>query len=235
MAIDEALLYLRENGQIPNTIRLYWFKPSSITIGYFERVQDTVNLDYVLERNIPFTRRITGGGTVYHDENGEITYSVIASLSDFPSDPVERYRVICQALVYAIEEFGLQAEFKPVNDIVVRNRKVSGSAQTWRRSAFLQHGTLMYNTDIETLAHCLKPLREKLLAHGVSSIRERVTTLSIELGKRIEREEVLDALIKGFKKALHINPVLDSLTPRELELASKLREKYASREWIYRK
>jgi len=235
MALDEAMLLLREAGAIPDTVRLYYFKPSSITIGYFQRVYDSVNLDYVTSREIPFTRRITGGGSVYHDENGEVTYSVISLLELFPKDPVERYRAICSALIHALEELGLTGEFKPVNDIVVNNKKVSGSAQTWRKRAFLQHGTLMYATDLDTLEKSLKAPREKLEAHGARSIRERVTTISLELGRKVDQSEVVNALIRGFEKALKVKLVPGEFTSEELELALKLREKYASSQWIFKK
>ncbi|MET1160115.1 MAG: biotin/lipoate A/B protein ligase family protein [Thermoprotei archaeon] len=235
MAIDEALLLLRENSEIPNTLRLYYFKPSSITIGYFQRVVDAVNLEYVQKTGIPFTRRVTGGGSVYHDEKGEITYSVVASLEDFPSDIIERYRAICMGLVYAIEYLGLKAEFKPINDVVVNGKKVSGSAQTRKKHAFLQHGTLMYNTDLSIVAKALKAPREKLRDHGVKSIRERVTTLSIELKHSIGRDEVLEALIRGFEKALNTHFYIEELSRKELELAEKLVDKYSSRGWIYRR
>jgi len=235
MAFDEALLLLREDDLIPNTLRLYVFKPSSVTIGYFQRVVDVVNIDYVLSHNIPFTRRITGGGAVYHDEFGEITYSVVASLNDFPTDVVERYHRVCMGLIYALKSFGLNPVYKPINDIVVNDRKISGSAQTWRRRSFLQHGTLMYNTNLDELSNSLKPLREKLMAHGVSSIRDRVTTLSIALGKEVDRDEVLEALINGFSKAFETRFVEEEMSGLEKKLVEKLLEKYRSREWIYRK
>ncbi len=235
MAFDEAMLLLRERDKIPNTVRLYYFSPSSITIGYFQRIRDVVNLDFAEEKGIPYTRRITGGGAVYHDENGEITYSVVALLEDFPSDVIERYRYICSALMKALEKLGLNPVFKPVNDILVNNKKISGSAQTWRRKAFLQHGTLMYATDLDVLANSLKPPREKLESHGVKSIRERVTTVTIELGRRVDRGEVVEALIYGFRKVFQVDLEPSKPTREEIELTYRLREKYLSHEWIFRK
>uniref|UniRef100_A0A7C4NN16 Lipoate--protein ligase family protein n=1 Tax=Staphylothermus marinus TaxID=2280 RepID=A0A7C4NN16_STAMA len=235
MAIDEALLILRENGLIHNTLRIYWFKPSSVTIGYFQKVSDSVDEDYASTLGVPYTRRITGGGSVYHDENGELTYSVIASLNDFPRDPIERYRVICSGLVRAIEYFGLRGEFKPINDVLINNKKVSGSAQTWRKNAFLQHGTFMYNTDLDKLAHVLKAPKEKLSSRGLVSIKERVTTISIELGRIVTRDEALKALIEGFKNALNVDFQEDSLSSLENRYAEELVNKYRSLEWIRRK
>ncbi|WFO76360.1 lipoate--protein ligase family protein [Desulfurococcaceae archaeon MEX13E-LK6-19] len=236
MAIDETMLILRDENKIPNTLRLYVFNPSAVTFGYFQRINDAVNVEYLLENNIGFTRRITGGGSVYHDRFGEITYSIVAPIDEIARDIQESYRIICQGIVYAIKEFGLDAVFKPVNDVIVNNKKISGSAQARKKNALLQHGTLMYNTDLDILAKCLKAPKKKLESHGVKSIRERVTTLSIELGRRVTKNEVINAMIKGFKKALGINELkLSTYTPQEIELATRLKEKYMSKEWIYKR
>lgn len=236
MAIDEAMLVLRDKGVIPNTLRLYVFSPSAVTIGYFQRVEDAVDTSFLEKHGIDFTRRITGGGSVYHDKYGEVTYSVVAGINDISRDIEESYRIICNGIVYAIEEFGLKPVFKPVNDVVVNNKKISGSAQARKKNALLQHGTLMYATNIDLLARCLKAPKQKLESHGVRSIRERVTTLSIELGRRVSRNEVIEALIKGFKKALGVNEFkLSTYTVDEINIASVLKKKYMSREWIYRR
>ncbi|MEO3993694.1 MAG: biotin/lipoate A/B protein ligase family protein [Desulfurococcaceae archaeon TW002] len=235
MAIDEALLILKDRGLIPNTIRLYVFNPSAVTVGYFQRIDDAVNLEFLKKNNIGFTRRISGGGSVYHDAKGEITYSVVASIPDISHNILESYRIICGGIVYAVSEFGLKADFVPVNDVVINGRKVSGSAQSRRRSALLQHGTLMYATDLNTLANTLKAPKEKLREHKVSSILERVTTISRELGRVVTKDEAINALIKGFSKALNTNFVRGWYTNEELKLADELVSKYMSHEWIFQR
>jgi len=233
MAIDEAMLVLKDRGLIPNTLRLYVFRPSAVTIGYFQRVLESVDVEFVESRGIDYTRRITGGGSVYHDADGEVTYSVTALIDDISRNIMDSYRVICQGVVNAIRELGLEATFVPVNDVIINGKKVSGSAQSRRRNALLQHGTLMYNTDLVTLSRVLKAPKEKLLSHGVTSILERVTTISREVGRIVDKSEVINALIKGFSKALNIELIRGEYTSEELELANKLIEKYRSREWIY--
>lgn len=236
MAVDEAMLLLRDKEAIPNTLRIYVFSPSAVTFGYFQKIRDAINIEFLKEKNIDFTRRITGGGSVYHDEHGEVTYSIVAAIDDIARDVQESYRIICRGIVYAVKAFGLNAEFMPVNDVVVNKKKISGSAQARKKNALLQHGTLMYNTNLDILAKSLKAPEEKLEAHGVKSIRERVTTLSIELGRRVERSEVIEALVNGFKKALGIEEFITGTYSRqELELASQLTTKYSSHEWIYRR
>jgi len=235
MAMDEAMLLLRNRGVIPSTVRLYVIKPSAVTIGYFQKIKEAVDLEYITTNNIPVARRITGGGSVYHDEAGEVTYCVVADTSEFPGDVEDSYRRICGVLVRAIGKFGVKAEFKPVNDIIINGRKISGSAQARKGRALMQHGTLMYNTDIEVLANVLKAPKEKLKAHGVKSILERVTTLSKELGRKVERDEVIKALIESFEEELDIRLVKGSYVEEEVKLAGRLLEKYRSREWLYRR
>ncbi len=235
MAVDEAMLLLRDEDKIPNTLRLYVFNPSAVTIGYFQRINDAVNIDFLDKRNIPFTRRITGGGSVYHDVNGEVTYSIIASIRDVATDVLKSYEIICKGIVYAINKFGLDAQFVPINDVVVGGKKISGSAQSRKKRALLQHGTLMYNTDLMTLASSLKAPKEKLLSHGARSILERVTTLSRELGRRVTKDETIKAMIEGFSEALNVDFEESKLTDEELALASTLIEKYKSMKWIYKR
>ncbi len=236
MALDEAMLLLREEDKILNTLRLYVFNPSAVTFGYHQRIKDAINEEYLTKRGIGFTRRITGGGSVYHDSLGEVTYSVVALIDDISWDIERSYELICEGLVYAIEELGLKAEFRPANDVLVNNKKVSGSAQARKRKALLQHGTLMYNADLEELARCLKAPREKLSSHGIKSIKERVTTLSIELGRALTRNEVMEAMIKGFRSVLGLEDLKPAgHTSAEEELAHQLKKKYMSREWIYKR
>lgn len=234
MAIDEAMLLMRSQGKIPNTLRLYIFKPSAVTIGYFQSAEEEVNLDFCRKHGIEVVRRITGGGAVFHDENGEITYSIVVGLSEAPRDILKSYELYCKGIVYALEELGLKAEFKPINDVIVYGRKISGSAQTRKRRVLLQHGTFMYNTDIGTLAISLKIVPEKLKDKGATKLEERVITASKALGRTVSRDEALNALIKGFKRALNVNFIESSLTNEELELARKLvEEKYSRDEWNF--
>ncbi len=234
MAVDEAILIHREKNLVPNTLRIYIFEPSGVTIGYFQKVREVLNLDYLLQNKIDFTRRITGGGAVYHDSEGEITYAIIADIEDISKDIMESYRIICKGIIYALRKLGLKAVYKPVNDILVNNKKISGSAQTRKKKSLLQHGTLMYNTNLDMLEKTLRPPRIKLEDHGVVRVSDRVTTVYRELGRKINVDDIINALIQGFRKALGIDELLPgNLTISERKLAEKLYGKYESKVWIY--
>ncbi|MFA4661769.1 biotin/lipoate A/B protein ligase family protein [Pyrococcus kukulkanii] len=231
MAIDEAIMRARIEGRVPDTVRLYVFKPSSVTIGRFQSVKHDVNLEKARELGIPVVRRITGGGSVFHDEYGEITYSVIIGEDYHPAlkNIQESYRFLAGPLVDALKDLGLNAEFSGLNDIVVNGKKISGSAQTRRKGVILQHGTFMYSTRLEVLASVLKVSKEKLKDKRVKSIYERVTTVERE-GIKLSREEAYELLKNSFFRAFPLEP--GELTDYELELAEKLiEERYGNERW----
>ncbi|WP_297459388.1 biotin/lipoate A/B protein ligase family protein [Thermococcus sp.] len=231
MAIDEAIMRARIEGKVPDTVRLYAFSPSSVTIGRFQSVVHDVNLDEARRLRIPVVRRITGGGSVFHDEFGEITYSVIAGESFHPmlKNVGSSYRYLAGPLVDALRELGLDADFSGLNDITVKGKKISGSAQTRRKGVILQHGTFMYATRVEVLGKVLRVSGLKLRDKGVSSIWERVTTLERE-GIKLNRWEAYGLLKRGFFRAFPLKE--GKLTDYELELAERLvEEKYGNPEW----
>ncbi|NJE04114.1 biotin/lipoate A/B protein ligase family protein [Thermococcus sp. MV11] len=231
MAIDEAIMRARIEGKVPDTVRLYAFSPSSVTIGRFQSVIHDVNLEEARALGIPVVRRITGGGSVFHDEFGEITYSVVVREDHHPMlrNVEDSYRYLAGPLVDALRELGLNAGFSGLNDIVANGKKISGSAQTRRKGIILQHGTFMYATRVEVLAKVLRVSKAKLADKGVSSIWERVTTLERE-GVRLNRWEAYELLKDKFFTAFELEE--GELTNYELELAEKLiEERYGNPKW----
>jgi len=235
MAIDEAIMTARIEGKVEDTVRLYVFKPSSITIGRFQSIEHDVNLEKCQELSIPVVRRITGGGSVFHDAYGEITYSVVVGEDFHPDlrDIYKSYRLLASPLVEALKELGLNAEFSGLNDIIANGKKISGSAQTRRKGVILQHGTFMYATRLDILASVLKVSKKKLADKGVKSIWERVTTLERE-GIKLGRNDAYDLLREKFFEEFPLEE--GQLTDYELELAEKLiEERYGRDEWNFMK
>jgi lipoate-protein ligase A len=232
MAIDEALLKLNAEDKSPNTIRFWRWQPSTVSIGCFQSVEREVDLGVAKRYGVDVVRRITGGGAVFHDHGGELTYSVVCRQGDVPDDIIESYRLICGGLVRGFENLGLRAEFKPVNDVHANGKKISGSAQTRRWRSVLQHGTVLVSPDVKKMFELLKVSREKISDKFIVSVYERVTTVEREIGRKPTFEEVKEAMISGFEDSLNVKLHKGELTSEELELAKKLRPKYASDKWL---
>ncbi len=180
------------------------------------------------EFGIDCVRRWTGAGAVYHDQ--EITYGVIAPLNFFPKNIIESYRLICGWLVRALENLGIEAEFRPINDILVGNKKISGSAQTRRGGVLLQHGTLLYDLDLPTMFSALNVSREKISDKMIRSAEERVTCILRHCD--LDKMKVYEALVAAFTEGKDVE--FGAWSEAEIARAEELAEKkYGSEEWMY--
>ncbi len=227
MAIDEAVSNHVRIGADP-TIRFYGWKPSAVSIGYFQSLDDEVDLAACAENGIDIVRRRTGGGAVFHEH--EITYSVIAPEKMFSKDIIESYRQICGWIIDSLSIVGIEAEFKPINDIVVGGKKISGNAQTRRQGVLLQHGTILYQVDVEKMFSLLKVPNEKIRDKMIETVKERVT--SVRKQKNVSRDDLYHALLEGFTRGKEYR--LGELSSREIGEASALVEsRYLSREWNF--
>lgn len=237
MAFNEAVLWARSRGLVDNTFCVFTWRPSAVSIGYFQSVEQEVDVDACRQLGIDIVRRITGGGAVYHDQAGEVTYGLVVDQGNpkIPEAVLASYEAICRGIIFSLKRLGVKAYFKPINDIIVDGRKISGNAQTRRWGAILQHGTILLKTDIPTMFKVLKVSKEKISDKAIKAVEDRVTTLHRECGREVGYGEVKEALKKGFEEALDIRLIDGSLTGLELEKASELRRKYASNEFIFRR
>ncbi|MEM3641212.1 MAG: biotin/lipoate A/B protein ligase family protein [Candidatus Bathyarchaeia archaeon] len=240
MAVDEAILTARAQRLAPNTLRLFCWKPSAVSIGRFQKIENEVQLENCKAHGVDVVRRITGGGAVYHDSEGEVTYSVVANKNDLEAKDIDEvYAKIYDGLAEALKILGIKADFNKGNakncpNMTVKGKKISGSAQSHRGDYFLQHGTVLLDVDLEKMFTFLRVPWAKTCMEIVCIAKDKITSLRNELGRNVSVKEVSQALEEGFQKALNIELVDGELTSYERELAEKLcKEKYATREWNF--
>ena len=220
MAIDEAVSEAVASGKSIATIRFYRWKPSAVSIGYFQGMYDEVDVAKCKEQGVDVVRRRTGGGAVYHDADGEITYSVAVPEKELNLGITESYRLICGWIVGSLATLGIKAEFKPINDIIVGGKKISGNAQTRRNGVVLQHGTILYDVDVDTMFSLLKVPDEKIRDKMIAAVKERVTRV-LDFAP-VPRQKLYEALVKGFTegKAWSFGKLTEHEKQRAQELAA---------------
>jgi lipoate-protein ligase A len=131
---------------------------------------------------------------------------------------------------------GIPAEFRPINDIVVNGKKVSGNAQSRRMNIVLQHGTILREVEPRLMFTLLKVPSEKIRDKMIESALERVTSVNRFLGRDVSFEEIKQALIEGFERSFGIELVPGETLEFEEELAARLRaEKYSTKEWNFKR
>jgi len=134
MAIDEAILVSRIKNLVPNTIRFYQWNPSAISIGKNQDINEQIYPKALTKYGVDVVRRTSGGGAVYHDQKGEITYSITAMKNDLGSDFTSVYTKIYSAIIDSLRLLGIPADFVKGNikncpNLTVDGKKISGSAQ----------------------------------------------------------------------------------------------------------
>jgi lipoate-protein ligase A len=247
MAIDEAILLSRMSDAVPNTLRFYRWRPSAVSIGRNQKLENEVNLENCRIHGIDVVRRISGGGTVYHDSEGEVTYSVVANLEDMSArDISEVYSRIYAAISEALRIVGVTADYSPGDskncpNLTVNGKKISGSAQANRAGVILQHGTLLLNVDFTRMFTFLRVPWANSCMQVVGIAKDKITSVENELGHSVTPETAANAVAHGFTVALNMQVVENvqsersELTREELEVADKLyHQKYATEDWNLR-
>lgn len=236
MAIDRAVLAANSNGKVLPTVRFYSWKPSAISIGYFQSLEDEIDLTNCRDLGVDYVRRITGGGAVYHED--ELTYSIVIpeSHKEISKNIMESYGRICGAVMNGLSNLGIESEYKPINDIIASGKKISGNAQTRKMKTVLQHGTVIMDVDVDKMFSLLKVPNEKIKDKLIADVKERVTSVKHIKGKEISFDTVAKAMKKGFEEEFEIKLVLGKLTDEEEELASKFeRECFAAKDWNHKR
>jgi lipoate-protein ligase A len=240
MGLDEALLEAVSRGASLPVLRFYGWSPAAVSVGYFQGLEEEIDLAACARYGVDAVRRITGGGAVFHQ--AELTYSIIMP-DTHPlagSGIQESYAILCAGIVEGLALLGVPSHFVPINDIIAGGRKISGNAQTRRKGCVLQHGTILLENDVDLMFELLRVPSEKIRGKLIQDVKERVTSLHTLLGRPVSFDEAADAFVEGFRRALSLefcggaDASLPSLTEdeRARELAA---EKFGSREWLARR
>jgi lipoate---protein ligase len=224
MAIDEALI---ESVREAPILRIYGWRPAAVSIGYFQSMNEEVDVPKCREIGVDIVRRLTGGGAVLHES--ELTYSFISRR--YPQNIVESYKWICDAIVISINRLGFDASFVPLNDIVIAGKKVSGNAQTRRKGVLLQHGTILLDVNVNKMFSVLKVPSEKLRDKIIKDVKERVTSLA-----GTTYDDMATSLKTSFAVKFEAKLIADTLSIEEISRARWLTErKYCNKEWNLRR
>jgi lipoate-protein ligase A len=233
MCLDRAILIAKARDEAPDTFRFLQFSPPAAMVGFHQSVEQEIRRSFCERNGIDINRRITGGGAILFDESS-LGWEVISKLDGGPRDILGLYDKMCKGAIKGLKRLAVDAKFRPVNDIEVRGRKISGTGGTEAEGAFLYQGTLLIDFDIETMLKALRIPTEKLKDKEIGSARERVTSLKQELGKAPALSKVKKAILEGFKEVLGCTFEPGPLTAWEQSYLDEYLPYYESNEWVYK-
>ena len=221
IAFDPALIELRQQDKVPDTIRFMRFPPTAL-IGRHQDLSREINLDYCASNGVGTVRRITGGGAIYLDE-GQLGWELVfhrASLGYAALPDIARE--ICNAAAAGLRLLGVDAKFRPRNDIEVDGRKISGTGGFFDGDILIYQGTVLVDMNAQQMVKALNVPQSKLARHQLDSAEQRIVTLKELLGDDVpDMETIKAALLTGFRKHLGISAEPGLITPAEEELAKE--------------
>jgi lipoate-protein ligase A len=204
-----------------------------VSIGYHQDAEQEVDLAYCQEQGIPVFRREVGGGAVYLD--GQQLFYQLVIRKDNPLAPRakgEFYRKLLAPVVQTYRALGVEAHYRPVNDIVTAaGRKISGNGAAEIDGFTILVGNLIADFDYETMVRVLRVPDVKFRDKVYKSLRENLTTLRRELGQRPDWETMTTMLVRNFEA------ILGPLTPVPLpqsvaETVAGLARTHNTEEWL---
>lgn len=222
MAVDEALLLGVNRGISPPTVRVYAWKPPTVSTGYSQDLAEELDLEACRRLGYGAVRRPTGGRAILHA--GELTYAVAGPSDRRPlaGSIMGTYRAIAGALLSGLEVLGVRAALAPVAgeerrvregpappcfassarfEVVYRGAKLIGSAQRRVGRGVLQHGSLLIDGTHTGLADVLWLRSDRAREAVRRTLEEKTTNLEAILGRPVFFEEVADAIRAGFRES----------------------------------
>ncbi len=226
LALEE---YIVRNFSAENDYLLFYINEPSIIIGKNQITIEEVNQEYIDGNKIHVVRRVSGGGAVYHDF-GNLNFSFI---TNHDITKMHNFKKFTEPVISVLNKLGLDAELKGRNDILVGDKKISGTAQFSTGKRMISHGTLLFNTDLGEVVNALNVKPSKLESKGHKSVRSRVANISDFIEEPMSIEEFRALLLKGLYSETDAFKT-HHLTAEEWEGVHQLKkEKYDSWNWNY--
>lgn len=210
-------------------IFMLWQSEPAVIVGKHQNTLAEINYEYIRNNDIKVARRLSGGGTVYHDP-GNINFTFIVNGKE---GKLVNFNRFIEPVIDFLNNLSVNAEFKAKNSIVVNNRKISGNAEHIYRERILHHGTLLFSTQLDILNESIRVIPGRYKDKAVKSVRSEVGNIKDYLQSDLD--------IKGFKDLLlnyiltdYKNSIIYNLSGKDIEnIMTLAKVKYSTWEWVY--
>ncbi|GAO31287.1 lipoate--protein ligase family protein [Geofilum rubicundum] len=225
LAVEEYLLRNKSDD-----FQFFYINTPSVIIGKHQNALAEINLPYLEKNNIPLYRRLSGGGTVFHDK-GNINFCFIKNGEQ--SNLVD-FKKATEPIVNVLNAWGIPVRNGERNDLLVDYKKISGNACHVFKRRVMHHGTLLFDADLEALTDCLKNDPLKFKDKAVKSVRSEVVNLKPLILQNWDAQKFLEQLV-GAMKQERPELVSYSFTKEDLHHIHELQSsKYDQNDWNYR-
>lgn len=203
-----------------------------VCVGMHQEIAKEVDEDFCRSQGLPIIRRHVGGGAVYLDRNQLFTHFVYPRRKA-PEYAANLYPLFIEPVVRTYQEFGINAAYRPVNDIQVNGRKIGGTGAASIGEATVMVGSFMFDFDTEMMSRCLKVPSEKFRDKLYQTLNDYMTTIVKELGTPPSRDDLKARFLGHCADVLKVEPVEDTPTEAELAAIAEAERALADPDWTY--
>lgn len=224
IAFDQAMIEAHKAGKIPDTIRFLRFPPAAL-IGRHQALSQELHLDHCRANGIEIARRITGGGAIVMGP-GILGWELVFARTTLGIDSLgDLARRICEAAAHGMSKLGIEARYRPRNDIEVDGRKISGTGGFFDGDTLFYQGTVLVDFDPGQMIAALNVPQAKLAKRALDNAAQRVVTLRELLGERTPSlDQVQAALVAGFAEQLDVAPTQGQPSAHEEDEARRIHD-----------
>jgi len=252
MALDEVLSLSCRERSAPPTLRFYQWALPSISIGYFQKAHEVLDLSRCKNKGIGIVRRLTGGGAVYHHH--EITYSLSGASGTllYGKNLKQTFFHIAHGFKNGFEKMGIPVTLwgeAPPNrlrsplcfassswyEMTTHGKKIMGSAQRRWRNGFLQQGSILIKDDPEIVLPFFNFSSDKEKSKNLTIYNKNTMPLERFFNTIPPLDDLKNWIIKGFEEEFSIRFLKDAIQPYERTRVQKfIKERYGNERWTYR-
>ena len=216
----------------PNTIVLVTPETPYMCIGFFQDVENELDLKYCREKKLPIIRRETGGGAVYIDK-GQLFVQWIFQQDSLPRRVDKRFELFVKPLIETYKFFGINAYYHPINDVHVGGKKIVGTGAGTIGEAQIVTGNFMFDFDYEMMLNSINVPTKEFRLMVTKNLNEYLTNMKRELIELPERDEVIKVYFTKCKEILGLNIEKEGFTDAELMQMEKVENKFLKESWLF--
>lgn len=205
-----------------------------VCVGMHQEVAKEVDEEFCRANNLPVYRRHVGGGAVYLDHNQLFTHFIYPR-AKAPEFAVNLYPLFIEPVVRTYKEYGINAAYRPVNDIHVDGRKIGGTGAASIGEATVMVGSFMLDFDTATMSKCLRVPSEKFRDKLRQTMDDYMTTMIKQLGEMPDRNEIKSRFLRHCADVLKVEPVESAPTAAELAAIDAAEKALGDPDWTYAK
>jgi lipoate-protein ligase A len=220
--------YAMEELDIAPSYFLFWRTTPTLMIGRYQNTLAEINMHYARDNNVSIVRRVTGGGTIYTDQNGWQFSFIVRQ----PGEKRIEFSQFTSPILEALRSLGVDAQFTGRNDLTIDGKKFSGNAQYVRKDVVLHHGSLLFDTDLEALVRALNVGDEKIISKGIQSVRQRVTNIADYLPEKMSSLQFRDVMLSYLLRDMDTYTLTAQDVRRVLEIRAEVFDQW---EWNFGK